>query len=632
VQLEEVEEAMRAHPAVADAAAVLDAGPEPRLAGLLVPAVPGDDPRGEVLLALRAGLPQAWVPAALTAVAAIPRGADGEVDLSALARGDAAEPLATARPALEAAMAAVWREVMELDAVAPDDDFFELGGHSMLASRLVQRLSAELDVPVTLATLFDWPSVAELAAELETRHPGLEARLAPATGIGAAPDGADGAEPGSVPLSAAQLQLWINEQLAGGDAGDFLAAIAHRVRGPLDAGRLRDALAAVASRHQCLRAGVHLAGDLPVLRIAPRVGVDLPVVDLSGLAPAARLAMAGRLTREEASERFDLGRPPLLRARLLRLAPDDHVLVLVQHHLVTDGVSIGLLHRELAAAYAGAEPPAPPRFSDHVAWERDWLAGPEAARSLAFWRERLAGAPELALGDGRLAVTRAARATAACRTVVAPDAARRLAAVGRAERTTPFMVVTAAFAAVLARWSGQTDVVIGTTVDNRPRPGLDRVLGCFVNMVALRLDCSGDPPFAELVARARRTVLDAYTHQALPFSEVARALGGRVERSRMPVFQVTCEWVRADLALDLAGCQVESRVVPLHASRYELSLFGSLRGDALELELEHAADLWDRAVIEDRLALTAGVLEAASRQPRAPLSALLGPPGVRRAG
>ncbi|MET8053738.1 condensation domain-containing protein [Streptosporangium sp. NPDC005286] len=664
VQLEDVEEVLRAHPAVRDAAVIAVEGGAGR--ELVAYAVAEQSP-GDLRAVLVERLPQYMVPAAIVAVDHIPRGEDGRIRTALLPEaaeiGERAGP-----PALEAALCVIWARVMNLDEVEPDDDFFALGGHSMLAARLVREIASVLAVRVPLMALFEHCTPADLADYLAARYPALEHTLADAsranragqpmmgqtTGGAGRPDPtagqagepepeqtpddtdraepagqavSDGAEPGGCALSTAQLQIWINEQLAGGDARDFIAAVTYRVRGPLEVDALRGALDALVARHENLRARVALVGDVPVLRFDAGVRVELPVEDLTGLPEAGRAAEAARRTARDAERGFDLSAAPLVRATLYRLGDGDHVLALIQHHLVTDGVSMGLLVSELGRLYSDRDTaPATPhlRFSDYVAWEQAWLGGPEAAASERFWRERLREAPELVLPrtrDGR----RESRDTEMIAHHLPPADSRRLLALARRSRSTPYMLVTAAFAAMLAQWSGQDDVVIGTTADNRPLPGLEGVVGCFVNMVALRLDCGGDPTFTELAGRVRRTVLEAYAHQSTPFNEVVRALKIHPDPRRMPLFQVTSDWAGDGPAVpELAGCEVGFDYVHTRANRYELEMYAGMAGERVVLDLEYAVELWDREEAEDRLARVAALLTRAVLAPDTRLSALLG--------
>ena|GEM_PF-3153578 len=641
VQLEDVEGALRSHPAVRDAAVVVvEGGAGRELVAYTVAGPPPDELRATLV----ERLPQYMVPAVIVPVEHIPRAEDGRVETGGLPDAGEREER-TELPALEAALCVIWARVMNLDEVEPDDDFFALGGHSMLAARLVREIASVLAVRVPLMALFENCTPADLADYMAARHPVLEhtlgdagragraGRTVSAGSAGEAADDRDAGEaerndeePDTSALSTAQLQIWINEQLAGGDARDFIAAVTYRVRGPLDSGALRGAFDALVARHENLRARVALVGDVPVLRFDPGVRVELPVEDLTGLPEEERAREAARRAASDADRGFDLSTAPLVRAALYRLGENDHVLALVQHHLVTDGVSIGLLVGELGRLYSerDAAPAAPHlRFADYVAWEQAWLGGPEAAASERFWRERLREAPELVLPRTR-GGRRESRDTEMIAHRLPHTESRRLLALARQSRATPYMLVTAAFAAILAQWSGQDDVVIGTTADNRPLPGLEGVVGCFVNMVALRLDCGGDPTFAELAGRVRRTVLEAYAHQSTPFNEVVRALRIHPDPRRMPLFQVTSDWAGDGPAIpELAGCEVEFDYVHTRANRYELEMYAGMAGEQVVLDLEYAVELWDRKEVEDRLSRVAALLTRAVAKPDTRVSELL---------
>ena len=613
VQLEQVEAVLRRSPSVFDAAVV------PRDGALVAFVVLADaEADGAALLrAVSSELPHYAVPAAAIPVAAIPQ-VDGFVEEQLLVTARPPAPEDAAHPRLEAALAVIWREELELDSVERDDDFFELGGHSMLAARIAQRVSDSLGVELRLTTVFEHCSVAELAGALERANPGLDASLAVEHAAAAAPaeDRAAAAPPAEMPLSSAQLQIWISEQLLGGDAKDFVAAVAYRISGPLDAAALDAALNAVVARHEALRTSVVLDGDEPVARIAPSLRVPLPVVEL-----AAHEAEHAVLA--EAQRPFDVAAGPLVRGLLLRTGPLDHTLVLVQHHLVTDAVSMAVLTRELEECYAAlvernepALPPPPVPYSSYVAWERAWLDGPEATALEAFWRTRLADAAPLELRSGRIAERRTAYATETCRVLLAGEDAERATQLARACRATPFMLVTSAYAAVLGAWSGQDDVVIGTTVENRQLGGLEQTIGCCVNLVPLRIDVGGDPTFRELVERGCRAVLEAAEHQALPFQRVVRALELQPSLERTPLFQVTSDWIDDDaISLALPGCAVEVEPVAQKTLRFELALYAASTPKGLRLDLEYGLDLWDPQVVADRLERVAALIAAGARDP-----------------
>jgi acyl carrier protein len=623
VQLEDIEATLRADPRVLDAAVTADGdvavtadtgAPTPLTAYVAV-----RSNRPDVSLRdIAARLPRYARPA-MVAVAEVPRDEHGDLNVARLAATGLPSALARLPDGLLTRVCDTWAAALGAARVEPDDDFFALGGHSMIAAQLAQQLSRELGVKVPVKAIFEYPTPAELTTVLHERHPETLAPSQPATGP---------ADPGQIvteaPLSTAQLEIWINEQLAA-DAADFMTGVTFRIRGPLDSGSMCRALHDLADRHPAWRASVHRSGDLPVLRFAEHSHLDIEVVDLTQTRSPAE--EAGALVRERMNRRFDLTRPPLIRVLLSRLAACDWLLLLAQHHLITDGGSMRVLCRDLAACYAararGDQPDLRPPATNpatYAAWEAAWLGGPEAATVADYWRQQLTGAEPLRLATGR----RAGRRTGSVIRTVDTTVRAPLDALAARQRSTGFMVVTAAFAAVLADWSGQRDLLIGTTADNRDLPGAEDVLGCFVNPVALRIDVGGDPAFEALLARLRTTALTAYEHQRLPFSHVVRSNGGWTDPARMPLFQVTSDWVDySQLELAIPGCDVEAAPVAMDASRYELSLYTARSGDRWELTLEYARDLWTAEEIAARLDQLCDVLAAAADDSTVRLSTLV---------
>ena len=348
-----------------------------------------------------------------------------------------------------------------------------------------------------------------------------------------------------LPLSFGQQRLWFLDRLEPGSSAYNLSR-ALRLRGALDVAVLRRALDEIVRRHEPLRTVFSAADGEPVQVVLPAVAVELAVEDLSILPADAREADAARRASEAAAAPFDLARGPLFRAALLRLAADEHVLLLAMHHAVGDGWSIGVLFREIEALYAaflaGAPSPLAPlplRYADHALRQRAELAGEALDRPLDWWRTRLQGAPallELPTDRPRPAVQ--SHRGAVLRFTLPPELGGRLSAVGRAEGATLFMTVLAAFQLLLARYSGQDDVVVGTPVAGRTRPELEGLIGFFANTLALRTDLSGDPTFGQLLRRVREATLGAFAHQELPFEKLVEALQPERSLAHAPVFQV----------------------------------------------------------------------------------------------
>ncbi len=425
------------------------------------------------------------------------------------------------------------------------------------------------------------------------------------------------------PLSFAQQRLWFVDRLAPGTA-TYNVPFPLRLRGPLQAGALRRALSEVVRRHEALRTVFAAEGGEPVQVVLPPAPVRFPVVELSGLPAAAREAETRRLAREEARRPFDLARGPLLRATLLRLDAGDHAVLFTLHHVASDGWSTGVLARELSALYgaslrgeASPLPELPVQYADYALWQREWLAGERLQAQLAFWRERLAGAPPvLDLPTDHPARPTVGAGARSVHVVLPPALSRGVAELARGERATAFMVLLAAWQLLLGRYSDQEDVVVGTPVAGRTRAELEGLIGFFVNTLALRTDLSGDPDFRGLLGRVRVGAMGAFEHQELPFERLVEELA--VERSLVhtPVFQVMFALQNAESGELRLG---EARMEPLaggeEASQFALGLVLREDGERTLGALSFRTDLFEEATAARMLGHFRVLLEGALADP-----------------
>ena len=438
---------------------------------------------------------------------------------------------------------------------------------------------------------------------------------------------------GTAPLSFAQQRQWVLEQMQPGTPAWNVSA-SQRLRGPLDVPALERALDALRRRHESLRTTFSQRGGQPVQVIHPFAPVPLPVEDLSSLGPAAREAEAERRATADLDTGFDLAAGPLFRARLLRLAADDHVLLACMHHVVSDGWSVGVIGRELAALYgafaAGRPDPLPApalQYADFAAWQREWLSGERLAGEVEFWRRTLAGAPpalELPLDHPRPPVQ--AHRGARVSVDLPPAAAGRLRALAREENATLFAVLLAALRVVLARWSGQGDVVIGTAVAGRTRVETEGLVGLFVNTLALRAPVAGDPAFRQQLRRERDAALDAFSHQELPFERVVEELKAPRDPSRTPVFQVMLSLHAAGAEpAGLPGLESEPPLAEIQSSKFDLVFEAFDFGGGLTIALDYDVALFEAATAQALVDHLAHVLGGAAERPDAPISALAEP-------
>ncbi|MBZ4423332.1 non-ribosomal peptide synthetase, partial [Myxococcus sp. RHSTA-1-4] len=621
IELGEVEAALRAHSAVTETVAVVreDVPGDKRLVAYVVPA---DVDTATLREHLRKRLPEHMVPSAFVALAALPLSSHGKVDRKALPAPDFTPTEAgfvEPQTPRQQQLAAVFREVLNIERVGLHDDFFLLGGHSLLATQVVTRLRAQLGVELPLRAFFEAPTVARLAERLDAAS-GTRTSV-PLEPLPRAP-GSDAV----LEVSSAQQRLWFMDQLQPGQSV-FNMPAALRLRGSLDVGALGRTFAEVVRRHETLRTTFVSRDGRPLQHIhAAPAEWPLPVEDLSALAPAAREAAVQRRMTEEAHLPFDLANGPLLRTVLLRSAADEHVLVLCMHHIVSDGWSMGVLVNEVAALYAalaqGREPvlPAlPVQYADYAAWQRRVQEDEAQAAQLEWWRSRLDGAPVLELPtDSPRPAVRSQRGATHFFTLPA-ELISGLENVGRSRNATLFMVLMAGWQALLARYSGQRDFCVGTSVGHRDRPELEPLIGFFVNTLALRCRLDGDPAFTTLVDRVREEALGAFAHQDVPFERLVEELGGERDMSRTPLFQTLFVLLNAELrSLTLPGLDVEVLPLVTETSRYDLTLGMIERNGVMEGRLEYSLDLFTpdtaRRMVEHLTVLLKAVAHGAHEQ------------------
>ena len=603
----EVEAALGRHPQVlASAVRSWDGGP---LAAYVV-ARPGASPDGlrEALLdLLRERLPPYMRPASFSFLAALPLTPNGKVDRRALPRPQrSAAGFAPPRDATEQGLAAIWSEVLGGGLVGVYDNFFDLGGRSLLAIEILGRVRDAFGVELPPRILFESPTVAELAAAVRTAG----AREGPPLVRGGHT---------TVPASFAQRRLWFLDRLEPGSPVYNLPARV-RLEGALDPARLRWSLSAVRQRHEALRTTFAARDGEPVQRIHPPSEVELPLVDLGGLADP--LAAAEGIGALDAVRPFDLASGPLLRTTLLRLGPGDHVLLLTVHHIVWDGASLNVFIRELSALYRGAPALAEPavQYADYSEWQRRRLQGEGLERHLAYWRQRLARAPAtLDLPTDRPRPPLPSGRGAGARLEVDAATAAALRAVARREGATVFMTLLAAFTAVLARCARQLDVVVGTPTANRGRPELEPLVGFFANSLVLRVDVAAGATFRQLLARVREVTLGAYSHQEVPFEKLVEALRPERVPGQNPLYQ-TVFALEDSLrpALDLPGVTATPLAADSRTAKFDLALYMEDRDGRLTGLLEYDRDLFEPATAARLLARFTALLAAAMGDPDRP--------------
>jgi len=619
VELGEIEAALGAHPGVSACAASASADPtgEQRLFACFVARNRGAPSAAELRAFLRQRLPDYMVPSSFVRVDALPLTPNGKVDRRALPSPGPArsEPgaLVPPRTPLEAELAGLWREVLRAREVGIHDDFFEMGGHSILATQLLSRLRDALGLELPLRRFFETPTVAGISGWIES-----EGRTAAAV----APPLASVPREGPLRLSFAQERLWFLEQLDPGSPAYTIAG-AIRMRGALDRPALESALGEVVGRHEALRTSFVNAEGEPVLRIAAPSAFEVAFEDLAAAGPEAE-SEARRRATAAVQQPFDLAQGPLVRARLLRLAEEDHVLVLTMHHIVSDAWSLGVIVGELGTLYrafaAGEVSPLAPlsvQYADWAEWQRASIDGGELQRQLDYWRKQLAGGtPPLRLPtDRQRPVRRSARGGhEPFRLPV--SLAQALNALARRERATLFMTLLAAFQALLHRVTAQDDIAVGSPISGRNRSETEGLVGLFVNTLVLRTSVAGDPTFRELLARVREVALGAYAHQDLPFERLVSELHPERNTAVNPLFQVMFVLQNAPLpGLALPGLTVEPLLFERRTARFDLTLFLWEDASGLAGAFEYSADVFDAPTVRRLAAALRRLLEAVVANP-----------------
>jgi amino acid adenylation domain-containing protein len=571
---------------------------------------------------LRERLPEPLVPGIFVVLPELPLSVHGKVDRRALPAPPIGEPGEAERASfappsgpIEEGLAGIWADLLEVEPPGREDNFFELGGHSLLATRVVSRVREALGVDLPLRLLFAAPTLSALAREIEALRFARESVAGVTVSTIRRADRERWS--GGLPLSFAQERLWFLDQLDPGSPAYNVPGVL-RLAGRLDVAALRAAFREVVRRQEALRTTFAETGGQPVQAIAPASDLPIPLADLAGLREAVRTGEARRLAGFEAGRGFELTRGPLLRGALLRLAPEEHWILLTMHHIVSDGWSVGVLVREVGALYASPAvlPELPIQYADFAVWQRDWLSGDVLASQLAFWRQALAGSPTLDLPTDRPRPPVLTSRGGFVRFALGARLARQLAAFSRAEGSTLFMTLLTAFAGLLSRYSGQSDVAVGSPLANRTRSEIEGLIGFFVNTLVLRADLSGDPSFRQALARVRQRSLAAFSHQDLPFEKVVEELAPQRDPSRTPLFQVMFVLQNAPMGeLVLPGLRFEPVEMAGERAKFDLTLSCRETAAGLALGIEYNRDLFEETTARRLASHLTILLEAVAAAP-----------------
>ncbi|RUD95846.1 amino acid adenylation domain-containing protein, partial [Pseudomonas aeruginosa] len=595
IELGEIEAALAGLAGVRDAVVLAHDGVGgTQLAGYVVADSAEDAERLRESLreSLKRHLPDYMVPAHLMLLERMPLTVNGKLDRQALPQPDASLSQQAYRAPgseLEQRIAAIWAEILGVERVGLDDNFFELGGHSLLATRVISRVRQEQQLDASLKALFERPV-------LEAFAQGLERTTDAVSTIPLA----DRQQP--LALSFAQERQWFLWQLEPESAAYHIPS-ALRLRGRLDVDALQRSFDSLVARHETLRTRFRLEGGRSYQQVQPAVSVSIE---------REQFGEEGLIERIQAIvvQPFDLERGPLLRVNLLQLAEDDHVLVLVQHHIVSDGWSMQVMVEELVQLYAGYSqgldvvlPALPIQYADYALWQRSWMEAGEKERQLAYWTGLLGGEqPVLELPFDRPRPARQSHRGAQLGFELSRELVEAVRALAQREGASSFMLLLASFQALLYRYSGQADIRVGVPIANRNRVETERLIGFFVNTQVLKADLDGRMGFDELLAQARQRALEAQAHQDLPFEQLVEALQPERNASHNPLFQVLfnhqSEIRSVTPEVQLEDLRLEGLAWDGQTAQFDLTLDIQEDENGIWASFDYATDLFDASTVE----------------------------------
>lgn len=641
VELGEIEMVLRQHPDLQEAV-VLANKDEIRgtyLAAYYVPVQKNMLPTFHTLRNfLMEKLPDYMIPAIFIEQESLPRTPNGKIDRNKLQVPDLAysvntRPFVAPKTATEEVLAAIWANILGFEQVSRDDNFFELAGNSLTAMRIISRIRETFNIELPLRSLFESPTVACLAKIIEEDRDSLTQR-GPA--IRPVPRLA------SIPLSFPQERIWFIQQLDPTNIA-YTARVILQIAGPFDVAVFKRSLDELVRRHEILRTTFPTVDDLPVQLIHAPLPASLSIIDLHDLPESKRRTEANRKIDEELRKPFDLTKLPLSRWTLVRLAVQEHIVILVEHHLVHDGWSANVLLGELLQlykAFASGKPSPltdlPIQFADFVYWQRQWMQGEVVEKQLAYWRVKLADcSPALKLPFDRPRPEQQRFRGAAPRVELPLPLCRKLRALSHQEGVTLFITLFSAFLVLLHHYSEQEDICVGSGFANRRWQETEGLVGMIINTIVLRTDLSGNPTFRELLKRVREVILDASMYQDLPLDQVVAALQPERSLTKNPLFQVMFSIHDAPLPyLELPNMSLHLLEAPSNGSaKFDLNIVvipraeqqgwhPGLGTEGITLVWEYNIDLFEASTITQMLGHFQAVLENAVGNPEKHLSAL----------
>ncbi|MGO4294958.1 amino acid adenylation domain-containing protein [Chitinophaga sp. RAB17] len=589
----EIESVLEQHDSVSQAVVLAktikdDAAGIRRLIAYIVPQ--GTFDKEEVITWLKSRLPEYMVPAIFVVLEQLPLTGNGKIDRKALPDPDAAllvSEYVAPRNTTEAALVYIWQELLGIQRIGIYDNFFELGGHSLLVMRLVAAVRKKLEVALPVKAIFAHPVIASLATHIQEGKqtdmllPGIEKQERPAR----------------IPLSFNQERLWFVDQLEG--SLHYHIPVVLRLEGSLDAAVMETSLRNIINRHEVLRTVIEQEEGKPYQRILPEdsfvlTQIDEPVYREDEVALHKLIAALVALP-------FNLAADHKLRGHLIILSPATHVLVLTTHHIASDGLSTGIMAREFVegynAAIAGSHyQPAPLllQYADFAIWQRAWLSGDTLDNKLAYWKQQLADVQPLNLPTDFKQPAVSSMRGGRVNTDMDAGVLYALQQLSRQQEVTLYMTLLAAYKVLLYRYSGQTDIVVGSSSAGRQQPEIEGLIGFFVNMLTLRTDMGNNPTFISLLQQVKQTTLDAFEHQDVPFEKIVEAVMKDRDNSRRPLFQVMFVMPEkaGNSSFDLEGITISTEPVHHTTARFNLMFSVQETSNGLNIEAEYSKDLF----------------------------------------
>nr|MDZ8062915.1 amino acid adenylation domain-containing protein [Nostoc sp. EkiNYC01] len=575
---------------------------------------------------LKEKLPEYMLPSAIVILDALPLTPNGKIDRRALPAPDLHSQLldkyVAPRNPIEEILSVIWAQVLKLEQVGIHDNFFELGGHSLLATQLVSRVRTSLKVELPLRSLFAAPTVAQLSENIQrSQQQNLELTASPIL---------PRERNAELPLSFAQTRLWFLDQL-NPNSGSYNLLITLRLVGTLNQTALEQSLQEIIHRHEALRTNFVIVDGKPSQIIQTQINSTLSVVDLKHLSTTEQQIASQLLAQQQAIQAFELATEALIRVTLVALSETEHLFLVCMHHTVSDGWSMGVFVQELATlynAYSQGQPsllePLPIQYADFAIWQRQWLQGDVLQRQLSYWQEQLKDAPALlSLPTDRPRPAVQTFAGAYQQFALSLELTDKLTKLSQEQGCTLFMTLLAAYDTLLHRYTGQSDILVGSPIANRNRSEIEGLIGFFVNTLVMRTDLSGNPSFSELLGRVREMALQAYSHQDLPFEMLVEVLQPQRNLSHTPLFQVMFVLQNVPISnVELTGLTASLLPIESVTAKFDLTLAMENTASGLVGVWEYNTDLFDASAIARLANHFTTLLEGIVANPQQPISQL----------